>query len=65
MVMAFLAALLLVATSLRGAVVVPEELPDPLIPGFVFPESEATIMGWITAMTGGVRRRSGFCHLTR
>lgn len=31
----------------------PEALPEPEIAGFSFPESEATLTGWITAMTRG------------
>lgn len=31
----------------------PEALPGPGIAGFSFPESEATLTGWITAMTRG------------
>ena len=30
-----------------------EPLPDPRIPGFRFPESEATLTGWITALSRG------------
>src|SRR5438046_150935 len=47
-----------VALALRSAVlhaqaIVPEPLPDPGIPAFAFPESEATLTGWITTMTRG------------
>jgi hypothetical protein len=31
------------------AAIKPVPLPDPKIPGFVFPEKEATILGWVTA----------------
>lgn len=44
------AAALLTAT-LSAQPIVPEQLPDPRIPGFHFPESEATLTGWITEMT--------------
>ena len=40
------------ATAAPGAdSIVPEPLPDLHIPGFHFPESEATLTGWITTMT--------------
>jgi mono/diheme cytochrome c family protein len=39
--------------ALRAAPIVPEALPNPLIPGFQFPESEATITGWTTEMSRG------------
>ncbi|MBI4625303.1 MAG: hypothetical protein HY736_19045 [Verrucomicrobia bacterium] len=48
-----LAAALLSTGALRAAPIVPEALPNPLIPGFHFPESEATLTGWITEMTRG------------
>jgi hypothetical protein len=47
------AAAILAATALRAQSIVPEALPDPKIPGFHFPESEATLTGWITDMTRG------------
>ena len=37
----------------------PETPHDPKIPGFHFPESEATLTGWITEMTRGVVQTSG------
>ena len=33
--------------------VLPEPVPDPAIPGFAFPESEATLTRWISLMTRG------------
>lgn len=33
--------------------VVPEPVPNPAIPGFAFPESEATLTRWISTMTRG------------
>lgn len=39
--------------ALRGQQIVPAAVPDPGIPGFRFPESEATLTGWITEMTRG------------
>ena len=43
------------ATAALGAdPIVPEPLPDGQIPGFHFPESEATLTGWITSMTRGL-----------
>ena len=44
---------LFAGAALRGDPIVPEPLPDPRIPGFVFPESEATLTRWITEMTRG------------
>src|SRR3954470_7927962 len=40
--------LMLAAT--RAHSISPEPLPDPKIPGFAFPESEATLTRWITEM---------------
>ena len=48
-----LAVALLAASALHAALIVPEALPDPSIPGFNFPESEATVTGWISEMTRG------------
>lgn len=48
-----LATALLTMGALRAAPVAPEILPDPFIPGFHFPESEATVTSWITEMTRG------------
>ncbi len=33
--------------------ILPEALPDPHLTGYAFPESEATVTSWITAMTRG------------
>jgi hypothetical protein len=55
----FIQGLLFVAlvASVRGAVpIAPEPLPELRIPGFRFPEAEATLTNWITAMT---RERAG------
>ena len=46
-------ALALTGAGARAVPVFPEPLPDPQIPGFTFPESEATLTRWITAMTRG------------
>src|SRR5688572_12354906 len=45
------ATLLLALPSSRATDVFPAALPDPLIPGFTFPESEATLTRWITEMS--------------
>jgi hypothetical protein len=39
--------------GLHASEIVPEFLPDPRIPGFGFPESEATLTRWITELTRG------------
>jgi len=36
-----------------GAQITSVPLPDPKIPGFQYPESEATIVGWVRQMTSG------------
>ncbi len=38
---------------LQAQRIVPEPLPDAQVPGFRFPENEATLTSWITAMTRG------------
>jgi hypothetical protein len=35
-----------------AAPIVAQPLPQPAIAGFAFPESESTLAGWVTAMTG-------------
>ncbi len=37
----------------RAQPILPEALPDPRIPGFRFPESEATVTHWVSDMTRG------------
>ena len=46
-----IAALALVSPAVRAQRLVPEPVSNPGIAGFVFPESEATLTGWITAMS--------------
>ena len=41
------------ALPLHAQRIVPESLPALRIPDFVFPESEATLTGWVTAMSRG------------
>ena len=36
-----------------AAAIVPVPLPDPRIPGFHFPESEATIVNWVSDLSNG------------
>ena len=47
------AALALAAPMLRAQRIVPEVTPDPGIGEFHFPESEATLTGWITDLSRG------------
>jgi hypothetical protein len=47
------------APALRAQPILVEALPDPKIPGFHFPESEATLTGWISEMTRGIATASG------
>ena len=44
---------MLVLPPLAAQAIVPEPLPDPNIRGFSFPESEATLTRWITALNRG------------
>jgi hypothetical protein len=44
---------MLARPDLGATVIFPEALPNPEIPGFVFPESESTLTRWITGMTRG------------
>ena len=46
-----LGVILVAVLTARAQPIMPEPLPDPRIPGFQFPESEAAITGWIAAMT--------------
>lgn len=41
------------ATAVRAAMIAPEARPDPLIPGFHFPEAEAIVTGWAAQMSRG------------
>ncbi len=45
---------LLLAVAGRAQPLVAERLPDPRIPSFRFPESEATLTRWVTEATRGV-----------
>ena len=47
------AVVLRTAFASTAAPIMAERLPDPRIPGFHFPESEATLTGWITALSRG------------
>jgi hypothetical protein len=39
--------------TLHAQKIIPEPAPDPQIPGFRFPETEATITSWVTALSKG------------
>lgn len=45
---------LLLAAALPAQDLTPERLPDPRIPGFRFPESEATLTRWVTEQSRGL-----------
>lgn len=45
--------LALALANASRAAIAPEPVPNPQIAGFTFPESEATLTRWITAMTRG------------
>ena len=44
---------LMAALAVAGAAIEPVPLPDPKIPGFHFPESEATIVNWVFNLGNG------------
>jgi hypothetical protein len=48
---AWAAAVVMISPILRADRLVAEPLPNPLIPGFHFPESEATLTSWISTMS--------------
>lgn len=45
---------LLLAVAVHAQSLVAERLPDPQIPGFRFPENEATLTRWVTEATRGI-----------
>ena len=45
---------LMFASAGRGQTLAPEALPDPRIPNFRFPESEATLTRWVTEAGRGI-----------
>ncbi len=47
------AAGLLSSSAAGGGTVTPVPLPNPQVSGFQFPESEATVLGWVSATVGG------------
>ena len=54
--------------ALRAQPITPETVPDPKIPGFRFPESEATLTRWITELARGTAaetRTAAAANLTR
>jgi hypothetical protein len=44
---------LLASRRIGAGTIAAVPLPNPQVPGFVFPESEATVVGWVTAVAGG------------
>jgi hypothetical protein len=52
-IVSVVATLALLLATVRGATVFPQATPDPLIPGFTFPESESTLTRWITQLNRG------------
>jgi hypothetical protein len=50
-VRAFVLASAVALTAAQAQPIVPEALPDPRIPGFRYPENEATITRWVSEMT--------------
>lgn len=61
----FVLALAFLPASRAASGLFPEPLADPQIAGFAFPESEATLTRWITAMTRGMPSDEAEAAFTR